>query len=380
MSGTGRILIADDQQPILFALQMLLRGSGFTTEAVTHPSLVLHALKAEKYDAVLIDLNYTRDTVGGAEGLDLISKIRSIDQVLPIVVMTAWSTVDLAVEAMRRGASDFVQKPWENQVLLAKLQNQLSRARSERELQRQHEEEVREAREIQNSLLPSRLPLIPNYEVAAVTQPLRFVGGDYYNIVSIDERRTSFCIADVAGKGLPAALLMSSLHAALQPLINQKLAPAELCQRLNRIMCELMPVGKFISFFYGVLDAKDHRLSYCNAGHNPPWMIRQDGTPLELEAEGAVLGQFPQWVYRQSEVQIGAGDALLLFTDGLVEADNANHEPFGESRIVETAQGHAGLTAQDLTNQLLAQASQYCAGHFQDDASLIVIKAGLTRG
>lgn len=373
--GAGRILIADDQQPILFALQMLLGGSGLATETVTHPDLVLHALETESYDAVLIDLNYTRDTVGGAEGLDLISQIRSMDSLLPVVVMTAWSTVDLAVEAMRRGASDFVQKPWENQDLLKKLEAQLSRARSQRALQRLHEEEIREAREIQDSLLPKRLPSMPGYEIAAITQPLRFVGGDYYSIVRIDERQTAFCIADVAGKGLAAALLMSSLHAALQPLIGQNLPPAELCHRLNRILCDLTPVGKFISFFYGVLDSSDHRLTYCNAGHNPPWLIRRNGAPMELQADGAVFGQFPEWIYRQSELRLRIGDELLLFTDGLVEASDANQELFGESRLVRVAQEHLASTAKESMGALMQAASRHCGGHFQDDASLIVLKA-----
>lgn len=375
LTGTGRVLIADDQQHILFALQMLLRGSGFATETVTHPGQVLRALETNAFDAVLIDLNYTRDTVGGREGLELVSKIRSMDSVLPVVVMTAWSTVDLAVEAMQRGASDFVQKPWENRDLLTKLQNQLSRAESQRQLQRRYEEEVRDAREIQASLLPKRLPSVPGFEIAAITQPLRFVGGDYYNVVAVDERQTAFCIADVAGKGLPAALLMSSLHAALQPLVSQNLSPAELCYRLNRILCELTPVGKFISFFYGVLDAKENRLTYCNAGHNPPWLIRRDGSSLELQSQGAVLGQFPQWSYRQSELRLGIGDELLLFTDGLAEADNANEELFGESRMVRVAQEHLGLSARDVMAALLNAASQHCGGQFQDDASIIVVKA-----
>jgi len=369
------VLIADDQQHILFALQMLLRGSGFATETVTHPCQVLNALKTNAFDAVLIDLNYTRDTVGGREGLELVSKIRSMDSLLPVVVMTAWSTVDLAVEAMQRGASDFVQKPWENRDLLTKLQNQLSRAESQRQLQRRHEEEVRDAREIQASLLPKHLPSVPGFEIAATTQPLRFVGGDYYNVVAIDDRRTALCIADVVGKGLPAALLMSSLHAALQPLISQNLSPAELCHRLNRILCDLTPVGKFISLFYGVLDSQDHRLTYCNAGHNPPWLIRRQGTPVELSADGAVLGQFPHWIYRQSELRMGIGDELLLFTDGLAEADNANEELFGESRLVRVAQEHLGLSARDLMAALLNAASQHCGGQFQDDASIIVVKA-----
>jgi phosphoserine phosphatase RsbU/P len=374
-SQTGRVLIADDQQHILFALQMLLGGSGFSTETVTHPSRVLRALENESFDAVLIDLNYTRDTVGGIEGLELVSQIRSIDSVVPVLVMTAWSTVDLAVEAMRRGASDFVQKPWENSELLQKLEQQVALAREQRQRLRQREEELQDAREIQASLLPKRLPEVRGYEIAAVNQPLRFVGGDYYNVVRMDDRHTAICIADVAGKGMPAALLMSTLQAALQPLIAQKLPPSELCHRLNRILCDVMPVGKFISFFYGVLDNQQNRLTYCNAGHNPPLLIRADGASTELDAQGAVLGQFPEWQYRQSELQMRGGDRLLLFTDGLVEACDANEEQFGERQLIGVIQANSQSSAHNLMDLLLRAASQHCDGHFQDDASLIVLKA-----
>jgi sigma-B regulation protein RsbU (phosphoserine phosphatase) len=276
---------------------------------------------------------------------------------------------------MRRGASDFVQKPWENHELIEKLQHQLSSARALRKVQRQHDEELEEARRIQDSLLPKKLPTIPGYEIAAMTQPLRFVGGDYYNVARLSEHQTAVCIADIAGKGLPAALLMSSLQAALKPLMWQKLAPRELCQRLNRILCDVTPVGKFISFFYAVLDSVNHRLTYCNCGHNPPLLVRADGSTTELEAAGAVLGQFPQWSYEQSELQMQAGDKLLIFTDGLVEACNANDEFFGEQTLIDIARENLNSGAEDLMATLIRAASQHTAQHFQDDASLIVLKA-----
>jgi len=371
----GRVLIADDQQHVLFALQILLHSSGFSTEAVTHPSRVLRALETESFDAVLMDLNYTRDTVGGAEGLDLVKEIRSRDSLLPVVVMTAWSTVELAVEAMRRGASDFIQKPWENHELLQKLHRQLSLAREQRRAQRLREEELQDARAIQESLLPKTLPEVTGYEISATNRPLRFVGGDYYNVVRIDEHQTAFCIADVAGKGMPAALLMSSLQAALQPLVRQNLPPAELCQRLNRILCEVTPVGKFISFFYGVLDNAAHCLTYCNAGHNPPLLARADGTSADLQSEGAVLGQFPEWLYRQNEQKLSSGDRLLLFTDGLVEACDPRDEAFGEQNLIRVAQMNPRHTATELMHLLMDAAADHCGGQFQDDASLIVLKA-----
>ena len=372
---TARILIADDQQHVLDSLEILLSAHGFSTEAVTHPSRVLHALETQHFDAVLMDLNYTRGTTEGGEGLELVSRIRSMDPLLPIIVLTAWSSIDLAVDAMRRGASDFVQKPWENKELLQKLQTQLTRAREQRRAQRLHDEELQEARQIQDSLLPTELPQVAGYEIAAMTQPLRFVGGDYYSVARINDRYTAFCIADVAGKGMPAALLMSSLQAALQPLIRQNLSPRELCLRLNRILCDVTPVGKFISFFYAVLDRFENRLTYCNAGHNPPLLVRADGQSLELKSTGAVLGQFPQWIYEQSEVQMRSGDRLLLFTDGLVEAPNSCDEPFGEHNVIRIARENPRFSARELMAMLISSASQHTGANFQDDASLIVVKA-----
>jgi len=373
--AAGRVLIADDQQHILDALELLLRNSGFATESVNHPAHVLRMLETHPFDAVLMDLNYTRDTTGGREGLELVSRIRALDKFLPVVVMTAWGSVDLAVEAMRRGASDFVQKPWNNWHLLEKLQHQVSQAQSERRIQRLREDELEEAREIQTKLLPKTLPAIPNYDIAAMTQPVRFVGGDYYNVVRIDDQHTAFCIADVAGKGMAAALLTSSLQAALHPLIGGRLAPLEVCQRLNRVLCDLTPDGKFISFFYGVLNNADQRFTYCNAGHNPPLLTRADGTSCELRSTGAVLGQFPDWNYEQADLQMKGGDSLVIFTDGLVEACNAEQDFFGEERLVGIVRENGGASAESVMNRLMATASRHCDGHFQDDASLIVLKA-----
>src|SRR5262249_53043448 len=141
----GRVLIADDQKHVLDAIEILLSGCGLATEAVTHPARVLQALETGRFDAVLMDLNYTRDTSEGGEGLELVSQIRSLDSLLPVVVMTAWGSVELAVEAMRRGASDFIQKPWDNHELLQKLQNQLSWAQTQRRAERPRHGEKAEA-------------------------------------------------------------------------------------------------------------------------------------------------------------------------------------------------------------------------------------------
>ena len=370
-----RVLVCDDQPDVCEALRLLLKSQGWQAVTVDSPAALLDRARGEAFDLVLLDLNYARDTTSGAEGMDLLASLEAQGNAAPVMVMTAWSSFDLAVEAMRRGASDFVQKPWDNRQLLQKLRHQVSRATTLRLAQRQHDDELREAREIQDKLLPKSLPEVAGYELAGMTKPIRFVGGDYYNVVRVDPNHIALCIADVAGKGLPAALLMSSFQAALRPLMAQRLDPRDLCGRLNRILCELTPVGKFISFFYAVLSLSERRLTYCNAGHNPPLLIGADGRSSELNAAGAVLGQLPNWRYEQSDLQMSSGDKLVVFTDGLVEACNVDDEAFGEDNVVRIARENPASNAMDLMGLLTQAASRHCGGHFQDDASLIVLKA-----
>jgi sigma-B regulation protein RsbU (phosphoserine phosphatase) len=373
--ASARLLVADDQPHILAALEILLHGEGYQTDRAVNPENVLQALQEQKFDVVLMDLNYTRDTTGGAEGLELVTRIRAIDQTIPLVVMTAWGNVDLAVEAMRRGASDFVQKPWSNHQLLEKVREQVERCRMLRSTLRRHEEESSEASAIQKSLLPSLIPQIPGYDIAATTQSMHFIGGDYYNIVPISEAQTAICIADVAGKGLPGALLMSNLQASLKPLIHKDIQPHDLCSRLNRTLCEIMPENKFISLFYGVLDSKNNWFTYCNAGHNPPILLSANGNAIELNSSGAILGRFPDWQYSQTDRRLSPGDALLLFTDGVIEACDQQNELFGEGKLVQVAQESVHQTAGQMQSRLLQAASEHCGGKFQDDATLIVLKS-----
>lgn len=256
-----RTLIADDQPDVLAALRLLLKGAGYQTEAADSPAAVLDALRHGKFDLLLMDLNYARDTTSGKEGLDLISRIQALDHDLPIVVMTAWATVDLAVESMRLGVRDFVQKPWENSRLLRKLKTQIDYGRQLRDREaasqnreRQMKLELDEAREIQRGLMPRRMPHLHGFSLANAWQPARGVSGDYLAAFKLDDVRATLCVADVAGKGFPAALLMSNMQAALKSFSLQNISPSELCGKLNRLMCGNTPLCKFITCFYSELD------------------------------------------------------------------------------------------------------------------------------
>ncbi len=378
-----RTLIADDQPDVLAALRLLLKSAGFQTEAVTSPAAVIEAIKHQNFDLVLMDLNYARDTTSGQEGLDLIARIQALDSSLPVVVMTAWGSIELAVEAMRRGVRDFVQKPWENSRLLNTLRTQIEMGRARRKrqrldveqqmLSRKLEEELAEAREIQQGLLPKMMPRLRGFEIAHAWQPAQAVSGDYFDVRTFSERHAALCIADVVGKGMPAALLMSNVQAAVKASASETITPRQLCERVNQVMCGNTAGHKFITFFYGLLDAQRKKLTYANAGHNPPMLARRDGACLRLTEGGAVLGIFAEWKYEQGEIELRSGDRLLLYTDGVTEARNSDGEEFGEERLLEVLAAHRRLSATRLQERIMAAVTEFSGGHFHDDATLMVM-------
>jgi phosphoserine phosphatase RsbU/P len=385
-----RILIADDQQDVLDALRLLLKGHGYSIETVNSPADLLAAVARQVFDILLIDLNYARDTTSGREGLDVLTRLREIEDAPPVVAMTGWATVGLAVEAMQYGVSDFVEKPWTNTRLLEILQKQIGLGRERRESRRraadearareeallhqqEQEREIAEARAIQEKLLPREIPQMPGYEIASAWQSARLVGGDYFDILPLDEKTLGICIADVAGKGMPAALLMSNLQAAVRGLSSISVAPNLLCNRLNSIVYRNTDSDRFITFFYAQLDGPARRLAYVNAGHNAPFVVRSDGSHERLREGGSVLGVFASRNYEMGSAQLSPGDRVVLFTDGVTEACNPEGEEFGEARLLRLLEEHRTLSANELQARILAIVGDFSGGRWQDDATLLVL-------
>jgi sigma-B regulation protein RsbU (phosphoserine phosphatase) len=372
-SPPPRILIADDQPDLLDALRLLLKGEGIQMEAVTSPDAALTALSAGPYDLLLMDLNYTGDTTSGNEGIDLLSRVQAMDDTLPIVVMTGWGSVDLAVETMRRGVRDFVQKPWDNAQLLTMLRAEIDAGRQRRSRAEDDRRELDEARRIQRKLLPSSVPQIDGCEIASQWRPAAGVGGDCFDIIQFGQSRFGLCIADVVGKGIPAALLMSNLQAAVRAFASEAAPPGELCQQVNRILCGRIAEGRFISFFYCRVDTSLGVLTYANAGHYFPIVVRQDGSVSRLIAGGPVLGVFSDACYEQGHTPISSGDRIVLYTDGVTDARNAADEEFGEDRLIAAVVANRACSAPALEARLSECVAAFTADSLQDDATLIVV-------
>jgi phosphoserine phosphatase RsbU/P len=237
----------------------------------------------------------------------------------------------------------------------------------------QQEEELKRAREIQQMLLPSKLPQLPGAQISGAWQPAREVSGDYFDVIQLDERRIGICVGDVAGKGITAALLMANLQASFRAFATPDATPQVVCTKLNKFLCANIAAGKFVTFFYAVLDAEKRTLVYENAGHCPGLLIRENGAVESLRGGGAVLGALPDWVYQDYTVQLQAGDKLLLWTDGITEAENAQLEEFGEERLLEAARIEV-TTALDTQRAIMQRVTAFCSANFRDDATLLVLR------
>jgi sigma-B regulation protein RsbU (phosphoserine phosphatase) len=237
----------------------------------------------------------------------------------------------------------------------------------------QQEEELKRAREIQQMLLPSTLPQLAGVQIAGAWQPAREVGGDYFDVIQLDKNRLGICVGDVAGKGITAALLMANLQASFRAFATSEASPRVVCTKLNKFLCANIASGKFVTFFYAVLDADARTLTYENAGHSPGLLLRSDGTTETLPGGGAVLGALPDWTYQDYTVQLQPGDQLLLSTDGITEAENAKLEEFGEERLLEAARARHG-SALEVQRAIMQQVTTFCGGNFRDDATLLVLR------
>jgi len=238
---------------------------------------------------------------------------------------------------------------------------------------RKQAQEYEEAREIQQALMPKDIPQMAGLEVSGSWRPARLVGGDYFDVFKFGADRLGLCIADVSGKGMPAALLMSNLQAAVKALAAEHTSPKELVEKVNRMMLRNTTQAKFITMFYGLLDVDRKTLQYVNAGHNPPVLTREDGVQVRLEQGGLIVGAFEESVYDQGEIDLRPGDRLVLFTDGLSEAVDGNGEEFGEERLAEAARSNRQLSAEALHRGLLDRVTDFCGGEFEDDATVLVV-------
>lgn len=237
------------------------------------------------------------------------------------------------------------------------------------------ESELAQASEIQQSLLPTEAPACEGYDLAGYNLPCRTVGGDYFDFLPYKDGRLGLVVGDVSGKGLPAALLMSSLQARVQMLIESSPDPASAITTLNRNLAQRCPVGRFITFFYGLLDPISGVLRYSNAGHNYPLVLRSDNTVEQLPGSGMIMGVFPSIQYELSEVQLNPGDTLALYSDGVTESCAPGGEEFGERGLGQFLAAHTSEPCAQLVRILAEHVRTWCRSQsLADDFTIVMLR------
>jgi sigma-B regulation protein RsbU (phosphoserine phosphatase) len=242
------------------------------------------------------------------------------------------------------------------------------------------EKELQVAKEIQAALLPKSLPNIPGVDLAAQNIPTKQVGGDYYDVMMLDEHHLFLGIADVTGKGTPAALLMANLQASIKAYMTafnpETFDLSKVVGKINNIIYENTPADKFITFFCAIINLQTRTMISVNAGHNPPFLLKKSGEVRTLTKGGVILGVISTLVpYEVESTSLDSGDTLLLFTDGVTEAMNTAREEFGEERLISLLKSYADKSASTIINTIVEETTRFQpAGEQHDDITLVCLK------
>jgi len=237
-----------------------------------------------------------------------------------------------------------------------------------------------EARDVQLRFLPQQLPETPGLDVHARSTFCLEVAGDYYDVLKIDDRRTLIAVGDVSGKGTGAALIMANLQASLKAFAGLDLRLADIIARINDLIFANTDAGQFVTFFAGIYDSGTRSLTYVNAGHDPPFLVRKGQKPEKLVIGGMLIGVFEGQKYREGTVSLNAGDILVIYTDGISEAMNESDEEYGQKRIVDSVTQNLNLTAVEISDSLIEDVKKYHKGEStDDDMTLLVAKVENSR-
>jgi phosphoserine phosphatase RsbU/P len=243
---------------------------------------------------------------------------------------------------------------------------------------RKLERELELSQKVQKALLPQQIPDIQGLELAAYSQPARIVGGDYFDFFTFRNGSPGFVIADVMGKGVAASLLMASLQASLRILVTEEESPAEVAKRLNQIFLHNINLTKFVTIFLARYEPDSRILHYCNAGHNPPLLVRTESSsePIRwLDSTSAAIGLVEDFKFESAQIHLRPDDLILLYTDGVTEAMNSEEEEFGKERLEEIVLQNTSLSAREIVSALRRTVQQFTNGKpLDDDTTILAVK------
>jgi sigma-B regulation protein RsbU (phosphoserine phosphatase) len=320
MTDVRNVLVVDDQPDIREALRLLLKGAGYSTQMADSPDTAIAAAIAGDHKLIAIDMNYAYDTTSGREGIVLLDHLRALKPDVPVIAMTGWSTIELAVEAMQHGACDFITKPWDTHHLLEVFEKHIRAEGRKRAVTSSFGDELAIARRVQARLLPPACFTARGLAIECAFIPMREVGGDLYDFFETESGAVGFLLGDVCGKGLGAALLVANLQATIRGQRDLASHPAKLLERVNRLFFHSTRPEHFATLFFGLYEPGSRTLRYVNCGHPSPVLIRANAQFDLLSPTAMVLGAFENAPFEERAITLAPGERLLVFSDGFAEA------------------------------------------------------------
>jgi sigma-B regulation protein RsbU (phosphoserine phosphatase) len=301
-----------------------------------------------------------------------------IESILAVPLSIKGRMIGLISLFNKKNKSSFAE---EDQRLLSIIASQSAQvienarlAEEEKKL-KEMEEELNLAYRIQTNLLPKESPVLEMYDIAGMSIPAKVVGGDYYDFIRIDENRLAFCIGDISGKGMAAALLMSNLQAMVHSQVAEFDSPAAALERFNHLILQSTPPEKFVTFFIGIIDLANNELRFSNAGHHYPIQITSDGKITQLKINGIVLGILESQAFAEKTIKFNPEDLIVLYTDGVTEAANKNGEEFGIKRLTGAIVNSKNKSSEEIISGTLDSIKSFIGSAPQaDDITLVIIK------
>ena len=381
MAEPYKILVVDDEpdlEPLMLQrMRRQIRGGRYQFVFAGNGVEALQRLNEDaSIDMVLSDINMPQ-----MDGLTLLDQIPDVSPNIRAVIISAYGDMKNIRTAMNRGAFDFVTKPVDFEDLQVTIDRTLRHLDEWREAVSSHdklvalENELDIASKIQQSILPGQFPTPPGFQVFANMEPARNVGGDFYDVIRLENGRMGLAIADVSGKGVPAALFMMSSRTLLKGTAIGGADPAEVLTQVNDLLCEQNEAAMFVTVLYAVYDPERGEFTYACGGHDPPLVVHADGSSTSLPLTGGLaLGVAPGFQYGQRTVPVAPGDTLVLYTDGVTEAMNSGNEQFGLERLREIFSGAPPKSVREAIDWIFAAVSDFAgdAPQFDDVTCLAV--------
>ncbi len=339
-------------------------------------------LKEKDFDIILSDINMPE-----MDGLTLLTKINEMQNpALKCIMVSAYGDMGNIRQAMNNGAFDFATKPIDLDDLSLTIEKAIEQIHYIKEMQKEHNEltgikgDLAVAREIQQAILPRIFPPFPeettSMDIAAEMNAAKDVGGDFYDFFRIDKDRIGFTIADVSGKGVPAAIFMAVARTLIRATGIRGVSPAECITYSNSLLSQESVNYMFVTVFYGIYNIRTGEVTYTNAGHNPPYLIKANGTVEELPlSKDIVAGAIDDYQYTEKTLQLEKGDTLLLYTDGVTEAVDAEVNDYSEDRLKKLLDHSSKLSCQEVVDKVKADVKDFVGEAEQsDDITLLALK------